>query len=159
MPPKADNTVMIEDARIIYRNFAGKEGPYNAKGSRNFGVVLAPELAAVMAQDGWNVKMLRPREDDEEGIETPWLPVALRFDVFPPRIVMITSRNRTPLDEETVDMLDWADIVTCDILVRPYEYNVRGETGIKAYLKTMFITINEDVLEAKYAEEGSPMAR
>lgn len=158
MPP-ADNTVMIEEARLIYKNFEGKEGPYNAKGSRNFGVILAPELAEVMAQDGWNVKTLKPREDDEEGIETPWLPVALRFDVFPPRVVLITSRNRQHLDGDNIEVLDWANIIKCDIIVRPYEYNVRGETGIKAYLKTMFVTIEEDELEAKYAEEGSPMAR
>jgi hypothetical protein len=73
--------------------------------------------------------------------------------------VLITSRNRQHLDADNVEVLDWANIIKCDLIVRPYEYNVRGETGIKAYLKTMFVTIEEDELEAKYAEEGSPLAR
>jgi hypothetical protein len=47
--------------------------------------------------------------------------------------------------------LDWADIRTCDLIARAYEWTVNGKTGVKAYLQSMFITIEEDALERKYA--------
>ena len=38
--PANDNTVLMEGVRIIFRNFAGKEGQYNREGDRNFAVLL-----------------------------------------------------------------------------------------------------------------------
>ena len=65
---------------------------------------------------------------------------------------MITSRGRTNLDESTVEMLDWADITNVDLIVRPYEWSVSGKTGIKAYLQSIYVTVEEDELERKYSE-------
>ena len=49
---------MMEGVRIIFRNFAGKEGQYNREGDRNFAVLLDDKAAAAMAEDQWNVKMV-----------------------------------------------------------------------------------------------------
>jgi hypothetical protein len=151
--PLNDNTVMMEGVRIIFRNFAGKEGQYNREGDRNFAVLLDETIATAMAEDGWNIKMLKPREDDEEN--TPpqaYLPVSVNFKGRPPRIVLITSRGRTNLDEDTVETLDWVDIINVDLIVRPYEWTVNGKSGIKAYLQSIYVTIEEDPLEIKYSE-------
>jgi hypothetical protein len=150
----SDSNVVMEGVRIIFRNFEGKEGPYNKAGERNFAVVLDETVANAMAEDGWNVKWLKPREDseDEGEEETPYLPVSIRYDVFPPHIVLVTSRNRTILNEEQVEMLDYSDIINVDLIVRPYQWIVNNKTGIKAYVKTMFVTIEEDQLVRKYAE-------
>jgi hypothetical protein len=149
----AENTVLMEGVRIIFRNFQGKEGQYNRAGDRNFGVILPPDVAEAMLADGWNVKYLKPREEDEEPEETPWLSVSLNFDKGrPPKVMMVTDRGRTALDESNVDLLDWADIKNVDIIVRPYTWEVSGRTGIKAYLQSMYVTIEEDELERKYAE-------
>lgn len=155
--PANDNTVLMEGVRIIFRNFAGKEGKYNREGDRNFAVLLDDEVANAMAADGWNVKWLKPREDADED-ETPqaYLQVSLNFKGRPPRVVMITSRGRTHLDEDSVEMLDWADILNVDLIVRPYEWTVNGKSGIKAYLQSIFVTIEEDALERKYAELEGP---
>ena len=151
-----DNTVLMEGVRLIFRNFAGKEGKYNAAGDRNFGVVLDDKTAEDMLADGWNVKYLKPREEDEDETPTPWLPVAIGFGKGrPPRVVVITSRGRTNLDEESVEMLDWAEITNVDMIVRPYHYEVRGDTGIKAYVQSIYVTIEEDELEKKYADLDS----
>ncbi len=64
MVDRNEGTLMMEDARIIFRNFAGKEGMYNRDGDRNFCVILDPKLASQMAEDGWNIKILRVREED-----------------------------------------------------------------------------------------------
>lgn len=147
-----DNTVLMEGVRIIFRNFAGKEDQYNREGDRNFAVIIDEKTAKDMAEDGWNVKWLKPREDDEGEVETPYLPVSLRFDVFPPNVTLVTSGSRTQLDESTIEMLDFADITNVDLIVRPYTWQVQSKTGIKAYVKTMFVTIEEDALVRKYNE-------
>ncbi len=149
-----DNTVLMEGVKIIFRNFEGKEGQYNRAGDRNFAVLLNAEVAEMLAADGWNVKWLKPREDAEEGDEPQaYLQVTANFDKGrPPRVVMITSRGRTHLDENTVEMLDWADIQNTDMIVRPYEWSVNGKTGVKAYLQSIYVTVEEDDLERKYAE-------
>ena len=151
--PKQDNTVLMEGVRIIFRNFSGKEGQYNREGDRNFAVLLDPKVAAQMAEDNWNVKWLKPREEEEDGEEPQaYLPVSANFKGRPPRVVLITSRGRTNLDESQVDTLDWVDIINVDLIVRPYEWTVNGKSGIKAYLQSIYVTIEEDPLELKYSE-------
>lgn len=146
--PRNDNLI-LEDVRIIFRNFAGAEGMYNRKGDRNFAVVLDRDIAEQLALDGWNVKMLRPRDEDDE--PTPYISVAVNFDgARPPVIQMITAKGRTQLDVETIETLDWVDISQVDLIVRPYDWEVSGRTGRKAYLQSMYVTIIDDPLALKY---------
>lgn len=149
-------TFMVEDARLIFKNFEGKEGPYNRKGDRNFGLVLTPELAEQLLADGWNVKYLEAREEGEE--PTPWLPVSVNFKNRPPRVVLLSNngKTRTHLNEDTVETVDMIDIQNVDLIVRAYEWSVNDKSGIKAYLQSMFITIREDALERKYAINANP---
>lgn len=148
-----DNTVLMENVKIIFRNFAGKEGPFNAEGDRNFAVLLTEEMADGLSNDGWNVKTTKEREIDEETFGgEPYLPVKLSYKGRPPTVVLITSRGRTNLSENEVELIDWADIQNVDLIVRPYDWAVNSKTGRKAYLKSIYVTINEDELERKYAD-------
>lgn len=153
----AQDQVVMEGVTIIFRNFEGKEGQYNRKGVRNFGVLLSDEVANAMAEDDWNVKWLKPQESDEDATPQAWLPVEVAFDKGrPPHVVLVTSRGRTTLDESQVEMLDWADITNVDLIVRPYHWDVNDRTGVKAYLKSIYVTIEEDALEIKYATMDQP---
>ena len=147
-----DNIVVMEGVRIIFRNFAGKEGQFNREGDRNFAVLLDDTMANTMAEDGWNVKWLKPREDDEEESPQAYLQVSVNFKGRPPLVMLVTTRGRTKLDESAVEELDWVDIKNVDLIVRPYEWAVNGKTGIKAYLQSIYVTIEEDILQIKYAE-------
>lgn len=142
-------TFMVEDARLVFRNFSGKEGQYNREGDRNFAVILPEDVAEQMVADGWNVRFLAAREEGD--VDTPYIQVAVNFKNRPPRVVMITSTARTNLDEDSVDALDWVDIRVADLIARGYEWEVNGKRGIKAYLQSLFVTIEEDELERKYA--------
>lgn len=156
--PAPDNTVVMEGVRIIFRNFAGKEGQYNRAGDRNFAVLLNDKVASQMDEDGWNVKWLKAREGEEEEAPQAYLPISVNFNGRPPRIVMVTSRGRTNLDESQVETLDWVDITNVDLIVRPYEWTVNGKSGIKAYLQSIYVTIEEDPLERKYADADAEIA-
>lgn len=150
---REDKSVLMENVKIIFRNFAGAKSKFNQEGDRNFCVLLTHEMAQELDDGGWNVKVLNPRDDAEEDeLPQPYLPVSVNFRGRPPRVVMITSRGRTPLDENTVELLDLVDILQVDLIVNPYEWEVNGRTGIKAYLKTLFVTIREDALELKYSD-------
>lgn len=146
---KMDNAV-LEDCRIIFRNFAGKEGKYNREGDRSFAVVLTDEQASRLSEAGWNVKLLKPREEDEE--PTPYMQVRVRYGGRPPRVMIISGDVKTPMDESDIAMLDWADIVKADLIVRPYQWEVRGDTGVSAYLNSLYVVLNRDELEMKYED-------
>lgn len=147
---KNDGTLLMEGARIVFRNFQGKEGQYNREGDRNFCVLLEPDLAEQLAKDGWNIKTLKARDVDDD--PQPYLQISVGFKIRPPLIVMVTSRGRTTLTEEELEVLDWVDIQSVDLIVRPYEWVVNGKSGIKAYLKSIFVIIEEDYLVLKYSE-------
>ena len=152
----ADGQLMIENAKIIFRNFAGKEGMYNSEGDRNFCVLLEEDLAEQLMKDGWNIKTLKAREEDD--VPQPYIQVSVKYRgkngnmVRPPAITMITSKGRTPLSEGECEILDWVDIANVDLIIRSFEWAVNGKTGIKAYLKSIYITIQEDALALKYAD-------
>lgn len=147
-------TVTMENVRMIFRNFKGDEGPYNRKGDRNFCVCLDDNVADAMLADGWNIKRLKPRETDEgdDQREQAYLMVSVGYKGRPPNVVVITSRGRTHLGEDEIEMLDYADIMVCDLIVNPSYWNVNGKSGVKAYLKSLFVTIQEDELDLKYAD-------
>lgn len=150
-----DNSITFRNARILFRNFVGNETPYNRKGARNFCVVIPDEeTAQALEKDGWNVKRRPPREEGDT--ELIYLKVNVSYKGRPPKIVMITSRGRNEIGEDLVSMLDFADMKLVDLIVNPYNWEVRGETGVSAYLKTMYVTINEDELELAYAEGEEP---
>lgn len=139
------NNIVIENAHIWARNFAGEEHlPYNPKGRRNFCLSLPEDLARDMVDEGWNVKYDR---DD-----IPYIPVGISYGKYPPKIYKVTSRGKTLLDEETVGDLDEDEIVNVDVIIRPYRWQVNGGTGIKAYVKNMYVTIAENALYEKYGD-------
>ena len=148
MAYKKTNNIMIEDARLIFKNFSGEESKFNRAGNKNFCVVLDHDMADELAAEGWNIKYLRPREDGEE--PTPYLQVTVAYGNIPPKVIMIAGRNKTPLDSVSIGTLDYAEIANVDLVIRPYNWEVNGKQGIKAYLKTMYVEIEQDAFASKY---------
>ena len=134
--------LQIDDARIIYRNFAGRGDKYNREGDRNFAVVIPDEeMADELTNLGWNVKIKPPREDGD----TPFmfLPVKVKFNDRDPNVYLKTGNVQNKLDEESVGLLDNIDIISVDLDIRPFDWDVNGKQGRTAYLKS--IRVIQDV--------------
>lgn len=145
------SNIVQENARIGFKNFSGKEGQYNPAGRRNFCLFFDDEdLVNRLIDDGWNIRFLKPRDADEKS--AAYLQVSVSFENYPPKIVLITSKGKTPIAESEVSMLDWAEIKNVDVIVRPYNWSVNGKSGTKAYLKAMYVTIEEDEFASKYED-------
>ena len=153
MPQKGKLTpIAMENVRIFAKNFAGEPTKYNpAGGRRKFCLFIPPEYIERMLTEGWKVKYLKPREEDEGDEPRAFIEVEVKFGKYPPRIVMIGSAGKRDLNQRTVNLLDWAQATNIDLVIRPYEWDVNDNSGVKAYLGKIFFTIYEDDLDRKYA--------
>lgn len=144
--------LVVEDAQIMFKNFAGRASTFNPVGCRNFSLVIDEDLAKKLSTDGWNVKTYVSK-DDPDAVPTYHLPVAVAYEHKPPMVKIITSRGQTMLDESMVNMLDQAEITNLDMIVTPYHWETPdGKSGVKAYLKALYATIEEDPLQKKYSQ-------
>jgi len=149
--PKERAEFTVEDAPILYRNFAGAKTNNNALGSRNFCVVLPEEDALIMERDGWNIKRREPREEGDDVVY--YLQIKINFDSSkPPRITLISSAGQTPITVDTIAALDQYDIKSVDVRAVAYSWEGTLGSGISAYLVNMYVVIDEDVLDLKYAD-------
>lgn len=79
--------------------------------------------------------------------------VAVSFRNIPPNIYLMTGRRRQRLTEDTVESLDYAEIKTVDLTIKPYNWDVGR---VKGYLKTMYVQIVEDKFAEKWARLEGP---
>ena len=145
--------LQIDDAHIIYRNFSGAPSKFNREGDRNFAIIIPDqELADALIEEGWNVKIKPPREDGDSPFM--YLPVKIKFTDRGPKVYLLSGKARNVLTEETVGMLDDIDILSVDIDIRPYDWEVNGKAGRTAYLQAMHVTQRVDRFAERYADEN-----
>lgn len=146
------NILEIEDARIIYRNFAGEGSKFNREGDRNFAVIIPDEeTKEILVENGWTVKIKPPRDEYEEPFM--FLPVKIKFNSRGPAAYVVSGDSVTRLSEDTIHMLDEIDIASVDMDIRPYDWEVNGKTGRSAYLQAINVIQNIDRFGARYASE------
>ena len=151
--------IEVENARIIYPNFRGLEGQYNKKGDRNFVIKLSEEEAQPFIDAGIRVKTRPSRDYEDEQDYLVRVNVNMESE-YPPHIVMITRRNQTVLDSESVGLLDKANIESVDLAINIYRRRTpdgKGIASVTAYLNEMYVTIFESRLREKYEREDNPI--
>lgn len=147
--------LQIEDARIIYRNFAGIGSKYNREGDRNFAVIIPnQEIADELIADGWAVKIKPPRDDDDSPFM--YLPVKIKFNNRGPAAYVKSGNSVQRLNEDTIGMLDEIDIQSVDMDLRAYDWEVNGKTGRSAYLQAINVIQNIDRFGAQYQAQELP---
>lgn len=152
--------LQIDDARIIFRNFAGAASKFNRAGERNFALVIDDEtIADELIKEGWNVKIKPGRNEDEAPFM--YLPVKVKFNDRGPAVYLVTGGKRNRLDEESVACLDDVDIFSVDMDIRPYDWVIQEGTpdeksGRTAYLQSICVTQEIDRFAARFADEEYP---
>ena len=147
--------LQIDDARIIYRNFSGVGSKFNREGDRNFAVYIPDEdMANELKERGWNVKIKPPREDGDDPFM--FLPVKIKFNDRGPSVYLVTGNKKTPLNENTVSCLDDIDILSADLDIRPYDWEVNDKTGRTAYLQSIWVTQEVDRFASRMMDDEYP---
>ena len=147
--------LQIEDARIIYRNFAGIGSKYNRDGDRNFAVIIPnQEIADKLIADGWAVKIKPPRDEDDSPFM--YLPVKVKFNGRGPAAYVKSGNSVQRLNEETIGMLDEIDIQSVDMDLRGYDWEVNDKKGRSAYLQAINVIQNIDRFGAQYQAQELP---
>lgn len=146
--------VTIRNAEILpggWRNFSGVD-KFNDGGKRTFNIKLPEDVALAMQKDGFNIKELKPRDEDDPEDVGYRVEVTTSYENRPPQIWLVSGGHRTLLDEGSVNILDYADIAKADVIINPYVWEVNGKGGVKAYLHKLFVTLKEDELDLEYAD-------
>lgn len=132
----------IDDARITFRNFEGRESEFNRPGDRNFALVIDDlELAQELRDEGWNVKIKPPREEGDDPF--CYLNVKVKFNGRGPNCYLIAGGAQRTLSEDTVGVLDKVRIRHCDLDIRPYDWENNRGSGRSAYLQS--IRVEQDL--------------
>lgn len=143
--------LQIDDARIIYRNFTGIGSKFNREGDRNFAVVIDDrDLAGTLIEEGWNVKIKPPRDEDEDPFM--YLPVKIKFNDRGPNVYLKTGSAINKLDEESIGCIDNVNILEVDLDIRPYDWSINGKEGRTAYLQSMHVTQEIDRFAERYSD-------
>ena len=82
-----------------------------------------------------------------------YLPVKVKFNDRGPTVYLKTGKALNKLDEESIGILDNIDILSVDLDIRPYDWEVNGKTGRTAYLQSIHVTQQVDRFAERYSEE------
>lgn len=147
----------IDGARITYRNFAGRKDQFNPEGKRKFAVIIPSEdIAEQLQDDGWNVKVRAPREEGDDPFM--YLDVKVNPNSREPHVYIDNSDGRRPtlLPNDLIDQLDELDIAYVDLDINPYEWEMRGQSGKSAYLRSIYVYLNTDRFAKRMSEMEYP---
>jgi len=89
--------LVIEDAVLRFHNFEGRQTDFNAKGNRNIDVILPDnEIAVAMGEKGWNVKIRKPQDPEDDPYYTLNIKINLESR-WPPRIFQHNKKGTIEL--------------------------------------------------------------
>ena len=148
------NLVIVENGKFIFdTNFAGdpKKDRFGSDERKANLVIPDIDLARELIDDGFNVRLTKPRVGEEEGfVPRYFVKVKLNYkSTWPPKVYLVTDDDRSVLlDEESVACLDdiWVDRVNA--VLNRYE----GPNGKSLYVKSMEVyqKVDDDPISAKY---------
>lgn len=148
----------IKHARIAFPNFAGSPTKYVREGGKKtFCVILDEETGKNLAKDGWNIKWFKVREGEEKEPRRAFMEVVVNYNARRgPQIIMLIENENFPpryLTEETVLLLDHAEIVFADMILNGFRWTQDEMPNLKPYLNKMYVTVRQDELDKMYREE------
>ena len=152
------NLVIVENGKFIFdTNFAGdpKKDRFGSDERKANLVIPDIDLARELIDDGFNVRLTKPRVGEEEGfVPRYFVKVKLNYkSTWPPKVYLVTDEDKSVLlDQESVACLDdiWVDRVNA--VLNRYE----GPNGKSLYVKSMEVyqKVDDDPISAKYRRQN-----
>ena len=153
--------ISIENTRFIFRtNFSGDpdRDTYGSDARRANIIIPDIEQAQYLIDEGFNVKVTKPREGAEEGfVPEYFVAIGVNYDSnWPPKIWLVSGdANPVALDEQSVNCLDMCQVSNVDVVLNPYTNQRTGRKSL--YVRTMYVTqdINDDPFASKYRRRNN----
>ncbi|MBS6180532.1 MAG: hypothetical protein KH921_07065 [Erysipelotrichaceae bacterium] len=156
-----NNLVFIEGSNFIFNtNFSGDPKRDRFGSDQRKGNLIIPDVeqARMLIDEGFNVKLTKPKEGEEEGfIPRYFISVKVNYDSkWPPKVYLVTDVNDgVLLDEESIECIDDMWVESVNAVLNPYE----GPNGKSLYVKSMevFQKIDDDPIAARYSKRNIAM--
>lgn len=148
--------IVIEGTTFIFKtNFSGdpERDKYGSDQRKANLIIPDIELARELIDEGFNVKLTKPKEGEEEGfVPKYFISIKLNYESkWPPRVYLVTSSGKSvPLDAKSVECIDYMWVENVNVVLNKYE----GLNGKSLYIRSMevFQMVDDDPIAAKYAE-------
>lgn len=145
----------ITNAKLLrrpWRNFEGRASKVHPNGGvREFSVFIEdPEIAQQLAEFGFNVKTLTPR-DGTESEDEHYITIKVSYYkrngepvTNPPRFTIRTANNECYYEEQNIKELDSAELEDVNIKFSPYYNEIGGKKWVTPYLNVFEATMIDD---------------
>lgn len=136
--------LLVDDVQIKWHNFSGKATDKNKEGDRNFDIIIPDEFVDGLLNEGWNVK----EKINQKGEIFHTLKVQVKY--FDEKGAGCKAVMRTPdgnteiLNPRTIGKLDRADIIKCDLDIRPRYWTYGKTSGKSAQADYIVVDIREN---------------
>ena len=148
--------IAVENAVIIWTNFAGAPTKYDRNGGkRTFTLVLPEHMANELQDEGWNIKFREPKDEDSDPLY--FTEIAINLDARkPPQFTVFTEfagkKRARPLRGDAIGELDNIDIESVDLVIGVHRYDGDKYTA-KGYANVVnVIQAKDEYFGDKYAE-------
>ena len=153
--------IFIENTRPIWTtNFSGDPARdrFGSTARKVSIIIPSADQARDMIDEGFNVKMTKPREDaDSDFAPEYYISVNINYDSnWPPKIYLV-SGDAEPvlLDEDSVNGLDYCRIKNINAVLNPYNNPNTHRNSL--YVQTMYVEqdVESDPFASRYRKGGS----
>lgn len=149
----------VKNNEMIFRNCEGRKEQFNTGGARHFTLSLPDDVADILIEHGFNVKIKMPKVTGTNNADEvkPYknLQVNLRYyggPRDPKAYYMLENGGYQLLDEDTIKMLDTMTFESCDMDIYPKTYisSFTGEEGVSARLNNIRIIPQVDAFASEF---------
>ena len=115
--------IAIENTKFIFRtNFSGDPDRDTYGSDARRANIIIPDIrqAQMLIDEGFNVKVTKPREGEEDGfVPEYFVAIGVNYDSnWPPKIYLVSGNaNPVLLDEESVSSLDMCQVQNVNVVL------------------------------------------
>jgi hypothetical protein len=141
--------LVLEDATLLFPNFAGIAKDYNVVGDRNACVIVSDELAGQLAAIGWNIRV--GKSTDPDVLPGKFISFTVKIDSkFPPRLWLIRYGRRPELmAPQEYNILDFARFKSVSLKINQYVWQDKPQK-VSGFLEEGFFELMPDPLRDRY---------